>query len=38
MDVIVAAMATIGLLGFLSDAALVLLSSRLLAWHQVTDR
>ena len=38
MDVIVAAMATIGLLGFLSDAALVWLSSRLLVWHQATDR
>lgn len=38
MDVIVAAMVTIGLLGFLSDVALVALSSRLLAWHEATDR
>ncbi len=38
MDVIVAAMATIGLLGFLTDAALVVLSLRLLAWNQATDR
>lgn len=38
MDVIVAAMATIGVLGFLSDIALVALSSRLLVWHEATDR
>jgi NitT/TauT family transport system permease protein len=38
MDVIVAAMITIGLLGFLSDLALVKLSSRLLVWYEATDR
>jgi NitT/TauT family transport system permease protein len=38
MDVIVAAMVTIGVLGFVSDVALVALSSRLLVWHQATDR
>lgn len=38
MDVIVAAMVTIGLLGFLSDAALVVVSSRLLVWHEATDQ
>lgn len=38
MDVIVAAMVTIGMLGFLSDAALVALSSRLLVWHEATDQ
>ena len=38
MDVIVAAMVTIGLLGFLSDAALVAVSSRLLVWHEATDQ
>jgi NitT/TauT family transport system permease protein len=37
MDVIVAAMVTIGLLGFLSDVALVKLSARLTAWHEATD-
>jgi NitT/TauT family transport system permease protein len=38
MDVIVAAMVTIGLLGFLSDFALVKLSARVLRWHEATDR
>jgi len=38
MDVIVAAMVTIGVLGFLSDAALVAVSSRLLVWHEATDQ
>jgi NitT/TauT family transport system permease protein len=38
MDVIVAAMVTIGVLGFVSDAALVALSARLLRWHEATDR
>jgi NitT/TauT family transport system permease protein len=38
MDVIVAAMITIGLLGYFSDAALVFLSARLLAWHEATDQ
>jgi NitT/TauT family transport system permease protein len=38
MDVIVAAMVTIGLLGFVSDLALVKMSARVLRWHEATDR
>lgn len=38
MDVIVAAMLTIGVLGFITDQALVLLSAHLLRWHVATDK
>jgi ABC-type nitrate/sulfonate/bicarbonate transport system permease component len=37
MDVIVAAMLTIGLLGFLSDRLILLLSRRVLRWRETTD-
>ncbi len=38
MDVIVAAMTTIGALGFIFDRIILLATRRLLAWHQVTQR
>ena len=37
MDVIVAAMLTIGLLGFLSDRLILLISRRVLRWRETTD-
>jgi NitT/TauT family transport system permease protein len=37
MDVIVAAMLTIGLLGFVSDRLLLLISRRVLRWRETTD-
>jgi NitT/TauT family transport system permease protein len=38
MDVIVAAMASIGVLGFLFDQIILLATRRLLIWHRVTSR
>jgi NitT/TauT family transport system permease protein len=38
MDIIVAAMLTIGVFGFVSDKLILLASSRLLRWHKATDR
>lgn len=38
MDIIVAVMVTIGVLGFLFDQAIVFASRRLLAWHVATDK
>ena len=37
MDVIVAAMLTIGLLGFLSDRVILLISWRIFRWRETTD-
>jgi NitT/TauT family transport system permease protein len=37
MDLIVAAMLTIGLLGFATDQLLLLLSQRLLRWRETTE-
>lgn len=37
MDIIVAAMLTIGLLGFLSDRLILLISRRVLRWRETTD-
>lgn len=38
MDIIVAAMATIGALGFVCDQLIVVASRRVLSWHRATDR
>lgn len=38
MDIIVAVMVTIGVLGYLFDQVLLLASQRLLAWHKATDQ
>lgn len=38
MDIIVAVMATIGVLGFLFDYGILLASRRLLAWNRATDQ
>jgi ABC-type nitrate/sulfonate/bicarbonate transport system permease component len=37
MDLIVAAMLTIGLLGFVTDQMLLLFSQRLLIWREATE-
>ena len=38
MDIIVAVMVTIGVLGYLFDYVILLASQRLLAWHKATDQ
>jgi NitT/TauT family transport system permease protein len=38
MDIIVAAMLTIGVLGYVSDRLLLIFSRRLLRWHTATDQ
>jgi ABC-type nitrate/sulfonate/bicarbonate transport system permease component len=37
MDIIVAAMLTIGILGFISDRLILYISRRALSWRETTD-